>query len=244
MCSTVSNAINQLIDKVIDELHQKEIKKANYTQFQSEFMLPHKEKAHKEQIRKLCAHIMELIFKSHIEHFSIKQVSKLVYTQTFQKSIFICATEIQFFDQNIKEFSSMQLMELVGQTPFDHWRILNIFIKLYYDMPNNMASYFRDVESQIVTELAWKRGSMVFNLLRRLMEQQDSQEEEKRQDKFNEKVKAYNQFFKRVTEQAAFLVGELGKLLKLPKGLQDLIWVSVQAMLSCETFLLQGRHLD
>lgn len=27
------------------------------------------------------------------------------------------------------------MMELVNQSPFDLWRILNIFLKLYADMP-------------------------------------------------------------------------------------------------------------
>ena len=135
-------------------------------------------------------------------------------------------------------------MELVSQTPFDHWRILNNFIKLYHDMPSNMASYFRDIESQIVTELAWKRGSKVFHMLNLLEQQQQSKEEEKQADNLSDRNKIYNLFFRRVVEQSAMLVGELGKMLKIPKGLQDLIWHTVQAMLSCETYLLMNRHLD
>jgi len=45
---------------------------------------------------------------------------------------------------------------LLDQPPFDFWRILNIFIKMYSDMPEKIISHFRDIEVRIVSELVWK----------------------------------------------------------------------------------------
>jgi len=56
----------------------------------------------------------------------------------FLKSVIICACEVQFCIQNVKELQIYNLMELIDQPPFDLWRILNIFLKLYPDMPTKL----------------------------------------------------------------------------------------------------------
>ena len=57
------------------------------------------------------------------------------------------------------------LIDLIAQEPFDLWRLLNIFLKLYPDMPSKINNHFREIEIRIVCQLAWKRGSSVVKIL-------------------------------------------------------------------------------
>jgi hypothetical protein len=56
-------------------------------------------------------------------------------------------------------------MELLDQQAFDLWRILNLFMKLYHDMPNNLVEKFKEIELRITCQLAWKAGSNVLTIL-------------------------------------------------------------------------------
>ena len=56
----------------------------------------------------------------------------------FLKSVVICACEVEFFLQNEKEMQIYTLIEIIDQPPFDLWRILNIFLKLYPEMPTKL----------------------------------------------------------------------------------------------------------
>ena len=57
------------------------------------------------------------------------------------------------------------IIELIDQPSFDLWRILNIFLKLYPDIPSKLNNQFREIEIRIISELAWKRGSSVIKIL-------------------------------------------------------------------------------
>jgi len=69
------------------------------------------------------------------------------------------------------------LIELIDQPPFDLWRILNIFLKLYPEMPTKLNNQFREIEIRIICELAWKRGSSVIKILDYMRKQQVHEEE-------------------------------------------------------------------
>ena len=93
----------------------------------------------------------------------------------FLKSVIICASEMQFFIQNVKDMQIYSMIEIIEQPPFDLWRILNIFLKLYPDMPAKMNCHFREIEIRIVCELAWKRGSSVVKVLDYMKKQANQQ---------------------------------------------------------------------
>ena len=125
----------------------------------------------------------------------------------FLKSVIICACEVQFFIQNVKEMQFYNIIELVEQPAFDLWRILNIFLKLYPDMPSKIQNQFREIEIRIICELAWKRGSSVIKILEFMKKQK---EETKEQDaKSQQKILPYNFFFGRVLQASAQTTVEL-----------------------------------
>lgn len=72
---------------------------------------------------------------------------------------------MQFIVNAEKEMQVDSMMEFIEQQPFDLWRILNIFLKLYADMPIKICEQFREIELRIVSELAWKKGSRVIEVL-------------------------------------------------------------------------------
>jgi hypothetical protein len=86
----------------------------------------------------MIAQILEKIFVSHAEQQRVNEVKKLIYSSMFLKSVIICACEVQFFIHGVKDMQVFNLIELVDQPPFDLWRILNIFLKLYPDMPHKI----------------------------------------------------------------------------------------------------------
>ena len=122
-------------------------------------------KMHSRNIKGMISQILEKIFVSHAELNKVNEVKKLIYSQMFLKSVIICASEVQFYIYNVKELKVYNLIELVNQPPFDLWRILNIFLKLYQDMPYKIQTHFREIEIRIICELAWKRGSSVIRIL-------------------------------------------------------------------------------
>jgi len=65
----------------------------------------------------------------------------------------------------VKELQIYNLIELIDQPPFDLWRILNIFLKLYPDIPSKLNNQFREIEIRIISELAWKKGSSVIKMI-------------------------------------------------------------------------------
>lgn len=89
----------------------------------------------------------------------------------FLKSVIICACEVQFFIQNVKEMQIYNLIKLIDQPPFDLWRILNIFLKIYPDLPSNLNQQFREIEIRIISELAWEKGSSVIKIIESMKEQ-------------------------------------------------------------------------
>ena len=95
-------------------------------------------KMHARNIRGMTSAILERIFISHVEQNKVHEIKRLIYSSMFLKSVFLCACEIQFYIYNVKDMQVYTLIELVDQPPFDFWRILNIFLKLYRDIPSKL----------------------------------------------------------------------------------------------------------
>ena len=86
------------------------------------------------------------------------------------------------------------LIDLIDQPPFDLWRILNIFLKLYPDMPQKMNNQFREIEIRIICELAWKKGSSVNKIVDYMKKNTSLSQNEKQK----QKILPFNFFFGRV----------------------------------------------
>lgn len=153
----------------------------------------------------MTSQILERIFVSHVEQNRVAEVKKLMYSSIFLKSVFICACEIQFYIYNVKDMQVYTIIELIDQPSFDLWRILNIFLKLYPDIPSKLNSQFREIEIRIICELAWKRGSSVIKILNHMKKEVQNCNEESKESQ-NDKLKKilpFNFFFGRVLQASA-----------------------------------------
>jgi hypothetical protein len=74
-----------------------------------------------------------------LKHFGankIEMVRQLIHSQSFLQSVVICACEIQFKVSFVNDMQFDQMMEIVDQKqPFDLWRIFNILLNIYPDIP-------------------------------------------------------------------------------------------------------------
>jgi hypothetical protein len=129
-----------LIYKVIQGLAKRKLIDQVLPQNQDYFeqLVQRYSKNHSKNIRGMTAQILEKVFVSHAEQGRVSEVKKLIYSSMFLKSVVICACEVEFFLQNEKEMQIYTLIEIIDQPPFDLWRILNIFLKLYPEMPTKL----------------------------------------------------------------------------------------------------------
>lgn len=95
----------------------------------------------------------------------VAEVRKLIHSELFIKSIIICTSELQYFIFDVHDLQCCEVAELIEQPPFDFWRILSIFLKIYPDMPRRINIHFREIELRIISFLAWKKGSSVLKIL-------------------------------------------------------------------------------
>ena len=56
---------------------------------------------------------------------------------------------------------------------------MNIFLKLYADMPIKICEQFREIELRIISELAWQKGSRVIEVLDVLKDYGGGEQDEK-----------------------------------------------------------------
>jgi hypothetical protein len=179
LCIQMATNTTTLVNKVIMGLAKKNMQMNNMASKEHfDQCIKQLERLHSKNIRGMTAQILERVFITHAEQQRVNEVRKLIYSSMFLKSVVICACEVQFFIQNVKEMQIYHLIELIDQPPFDLWRILNIFLKLYPDIPLKLNNQFREIEIRIICELAWKRGSSVIKIID-YMKKQASQEESK-----------------------------------------------------------------
>ena len=57
-------------------------------------------------------------------------------------------------------------------------------------------------------------------------------------------LRPYEVFFKRLLSVTAQTVMEMSRQLKLPEKVRELVWNVMKVLLSQETEMLMGRHLD
>lgn len=61
----------------------------------------------------MTAQILERVFTMHAEQKRVVEVRKFIYSNKFLQSVVICASEVQFYIQNVKDMQIYSLLELV-----------------------------------------------------------------------------------------------------------------------------------
>lgn len=53
---------------------------------------------------------------------------------------------------------------------FDFWKLVNSFIVVDAQMPTPLKRHFRDIEIKIVTDLGWKSGSPILQIIEKILD--------------------------------------------------------------------------
>lgn len=115
-----------------------------------------------------------------------KELSKTLYRIEFHKAVFTCAAETILFIYNEQKLIFSQLLEFMNLSAFDFWKLVNSFIVVDPQMPTPLKRHFRDIEIKIVTELGWKFGSPILQIIEKILSKARSDDEEE-EDIDNEK---------------------------------------------------------
>ena len=57
------------------------------------------------------------------------ELTTLLLTEIFLKSVFVCATETVFFISLVKHLQVHDVLQVIDLKAFDFWRLLNSFLK-------------------------------------------------------------------------------------------------------------------
>mmetsp|Transcript_559 Transcript_559/g.607 ORF Transcript_559/g.607 Transcript_559/m.607 type:complete len:107 (-) Transcript_559:896-1216(-) len=106
-------------------------------------------------------------------------------------------------------------------------------------MPRVLSNHFREIETNIVSELAWRRDSPVIDIIN--VQIKKTNEEEAKNEMI---MQPYNLFFKRVLHLSAYRISELCEMLGIREDYKEKVWEVMKGALSTETHLLMNRHLD
>jgi hypothetical protein len=72
---------------------------------------------------------------------------------------------------------------------FDFWKLVNSFIVVDAQMPTPLKRHFRDIEIKIVTDLGWKSGSPILQIIEKILEKaMVDHENNQRVNKMNQDV--------------------------------------------------------
>lgn len=79
--------------------------------------------------------------------------------------MYLCAVESILFVENEQCLFFARILELLDISSFDFWKLVNSFIVFDPHMPSVLKRHFRDIELKIVSQLGWKKGSPLINII-------------------------------------------------------------------------------
>ena len=182
-----------------------------------------------KDLKRLTFRILdELLIKEQRSGFAAKsqpmgspELTTLLLTEIFLKSVFVCATETVFFISLVKHLQVHDVLQVIDLKAFDFWRLLNSFLKFDPQMPKTLNDHFRQTEIKIVSEEAWRYGSPVVQFIKEVMTTAQDETKQKNNEK---SMQSCNLFFKRVLHLASQRIIELGDLLGLSEDVQEKVW--------------------
>ncbi len=99
---------------------------------------------------------------------------EILTNENFHKALIACSIETVNFVMNSTNISFTKLLEICEVQAFEFWRIIGSFVKFDPQMPYPMKKNLHDVELKILMCLAWKRDSVVHQLLKNLINESNT----------------------------------------------------------------------
>ena len=128
---------------------------------------------YKNQIRALYFKVLEELLLEEEKKIHNKNMDEILLNDEFHKALIACCIETTFFVNNYtnENLTFLKLLELCETQAFEFWRIITSFVRFDPHMPIPIRKHMHELETKIVSQLAWKKGSHVYNLVIQLFEQ-------------------------------------------------------------------------
>ena len=98
-------------------------------------------------------------------------VMDLLIKDTHHKAMIACCLEIGFFVNNTSNINFEKLLELCDIQSFEFWEIISTFVKFDQQIPYPIKKHLHEIEIKILTYLAWKKDSMVHQMIKNIAEE-------------------------------------------------------------------------
>lgn len=128
---------------------------------------------YKEQIRALFFTVLEELLIQEEKKVTNQNFSDLLLSEQFHRSLAACCIETTFFVNNNLSVSFKRLIELCKIDAFDFWHILASFSKLDPHMPWPIKKHLHELETKILSQLAWEKDSQVHHLVLQFIQQSE-----------------------------------------------------------------------
>ncbi len=130
------------------------------------------------QIRALSFKVWEELLLGEEKKVVNQNLAEILLNEDFHKALIACCIETTFFVNNHsnQNLTFLRLLELCDTQPFEFWRIITSFVRFDPQMPVPIRKHMHELETKIVTQLAWRRGSQVYELVVQLFEQSENVE--------------------------------------------------------------------
>uniref|UniRef100_A0A8C5AIX0 Retinoblastoma 1 n=1 Tax=Gadus morhua TaxID=8049 RepID=A0A8C5AIX0_GADMO len=114
--------------------------------------------------------VMESMLKSEEKRLSVQNFSKLLNDSTFHTSLLACALQVVMATYG-GESSSGHLpfpwiLDVFELAAFDFYKVIESFIKAEPSLSKDIVKHLEICEHLIMETLAWRKGSLVFDLLK------------------------------------------------------------------------------
>lgn len=91
---------------------------------------------------------------------------ELLLDSSFHRALIACCIETVFFVNNSSNVAFVALLDMCEIQAFDFWKVISGFEKSDPHMPFPIKKHLYDLEVKIITQLAWRRGSQIHQIVK------------------------------------------------------------------------------
>jgi len=137
----------------------------------------------KSQIMNLYLTVLEKVLEKEEKRGKTFQITDIIRNDEFHRALIACSIETVFFINNFTDISFTELLELCKVQAFEFWKIIASFVKFDPKLPQPILKHFYNLEVKIIMNLAWKKGSVIQQIITRSFKNQETKIKEENQEK-------------------------------------------------------------
>lgn len=119
-----------------------------------------------KQVLNLYLRVIEDLLIQEGKRVTEFKVMELLKDESYHKSMLAACVETVLFINNTTNIKFENLLKLSEIQAFEFWCIINIFATFDPQLPQPLKKHFYDIELKIILHLAWKKDSMIHQLIK------------------------------------------------------------------------------